>query len=172
MNTIAKILLPVALTLPIGCAANRAPRVPASTPAPPTALSLLHQSDPRTDWIAASQIRGDFDADGTADFALRGLRQDRVVVGIVQGPLGPRSRTWRLDFSWGKGTQDSLCSREAKIELEDLDESALAGAKHARRPPPRAAGAAGMGISLYDDGCDAFHIYWSPDEHKYAWWRL
>lgn len=168
MRTIAKLLLPVTLLVSVGCAANRAPKVPGPTPAPPTALALLHQSDPQTDWIAASQIRGDFDADGTADYALRGLRKDRVVVGIVQGPLGPRSRTWQLDFSWGKGTQDSLCSRQAKIGLEDLDESAIAGAKLARLP----SGTAGKGISLYDESCDAFHIYWSPADHKYAWWRM
>ena len=170
MKTIAKILLPVALIVPAGCAANRAPRTADTTaPSTATALSALRRSDPRTEWNAASEVRGDLDGDGVPDYALRGLRKDRVVVGIVHGPLGPRSKTWLLDFAWGKGTQDSLCSRDAKIVLEPLDESALAGAKPAGRQPSHATG---QGISLYDDRCDAFHIYWSPDERKFDWWRL
>jgi hypothetical protein len=170
MKTIAKILLPVALIVPAGCAANRAPRTAGKTaPSTATALSVLRRSDPRTEWNAASEVRGDLDGDGVPDYALRGLRKDRVIVGIVHGPLGPRSKTWLLDFSWGKGTQDSLCSRDAKIVLEQLDESALAGAKPAGRRP---SDTGGQGISLYDDRCDAFHIYWSPDESKFDWWRL
>jgi len=104
-----------------------------------------------------------------ADYALRGLRKDRVVVGIVKGPLAAASPTWILDFSWGKGTQDSLCSQKARIEIEDVDESTMAGAKPAAGKPK---GVKGKGISLYDDRCDAFHIYWSAEGKKFEWWRL
>jgi hypothetical protein len=125
---------------------------------------VLHARDAQASWDAQSQISADLDQDGVADYALRGLRKDRVVVGIVEGPLAAKSRAWVLDFPWGKGTQDSLCSAQTKIELEDLDESATAGAK--------AAAGKGKGISLYDDRCDAFHIYWSPEDQKFEWWRL
>jgi hypothetical protein len=113
-------------------------------------------------------VSADLNQDGVTDYALRGRRKDRVVVGIVAGPVTARSRAWILAFPWGKGTQDSLCSEEAKIEAEDLDAAATAGARPARQAPaPK-----GKGISLYDDRCDAFHIYWSPEDKKFDWWRL
>jgi len=164
------ILLVLVLLASFGCAENRAPKVPGRSAAgTPTALSLLRQRQPRVTWEAASEVRGDFDRDGVADYALRGLRKDRVVVGIVKGPLAAASPTWILDFSWGKGTQDSLCSQKARIEIEDVDESTMAGAKPAAGKPK---GVKGKGISLYDDRCDAFHIYWSAEGKKFEWWRL
>jgi hypothetical protein len=160
----SKTVLALALLAACGCAESRAPRTgPGGRPAP-SALAVLHKLDAQASWDAASQVSADLDQDGVADYALRGVRKDRVVVGIVEGPLAAKSRAWVLDFPWGKGTQDSLCSAQAKIELEDLDESALAGAKTKRGK--------GKGISLYDDRCDAFHIYWSPEDQKFEWWRL
>jgi hypothetical protein len=154
-------LLALAL-LPYGCAESPAPKTPAAAP---SVLSVLQRRDPKTAWNAASEVRGDLNQDGIPDFALRGLRKDRVVVGIVAGPLTAKSRAWLLDFPWGKGTQDSLCSKEAKIEVEELDASTTAGAKPA-------SGRKGRGISLYDNHCDAFHISWNPGGKKFDWWRL
>lgn len=166
------LLLASALLLPYGCAQNRAPRSPGRPGAgAPSPLSLLQRQDRKAVWDTASQVEADLNQDGVTDYALRGLRKDRVLVGIVAGPPTAKSRAWILAFPWGKGTQESLCSQEAKIEVESLDDSALAGAKPARAPKaPK--GQKGQGISLYDDRCDAFHIYWSPEDKKFAWWRL
>jgi hypothetical protein len=160
-----KILLVIPL-LALGCAGNRAATAP-GRPGAPTALSLLRQRDPQASWDAASQVQADLDLDGVADYALRGLRKDRVMVGIVKGPLEAKSRTWILDFPWGKESQGSLCSKKVKIEIEDLDDSSTACAK-----PARVKKGKGKGISLYDDRCDAFHIYWNADDQKFDWWRL
>jgi len=163
MKPARTILLAFALLLPCACTQNRAPQAlgkPALSP-----LSVLQRQDRKAVWNAASQVRADLDQDGVDDYALRGLRKDRVVVGIVAGPVTARSRAWVLAFPWGKGTQGSLCSQEAKIEAEDLDASATAGAKRPKELK-------GKGISLYDDRCDAFHIYWSPEGRKFDWWRL
>jgi hypothetical protein len=157
------ILLASALLLPYGCAGNRAPQTTA--PGRPSALSVLQRRDRNAAWNEASQISADLNQDGVADYALRGLHKDRVVVGIVAGPVTAKSRAWILAFPWGKGTQGSLCSQEAKIEAEDLDETAPV---KSQRPK----GQKGQGISLYDDRCDAFHIYWSPEDKKFDWWRL
>jgi hypothetical protein len=165
MSTVSRSVLILVLVAACGCAESRVPRTASGgRPGAPSALSVLHARDAQASWDAQSQISADLDQDGVADYALRGLRKDRVVVGIVEGPLAAKSRAWVLDFPWGKGTQDSLCSAQTKIELEDLDESATAGAKAAARK--------GKGISLYDDRCDAFHIYWSPEDQKFEWWRL
>lgn len=170
MKTHPKILLVIplllALLMPFGCAGNRAATAP-GRPGAPTALALLRHRDPQASWDAASQVRADFDLDGIADYALRGLRKDRVLVGIVKGPLEAKSSIWILDFPWGKESQDSLCSKKVKIELEDLDDSSTAGAKPAHSKKGK-----GKGISLYDDRCDAFHIYWSAEDQKFDWWRL
>jgi hypothetical protein len=172
MSTVSamnRAVLVLTLVVACGCAESRAPRTASGgRPGAPSALSVLHERDSQVSWDAASQISADLDQDGVADYALRGLRKDRVVVGIVEGPPAAKSRAWVLDFPWGKGTQDSLCSAQTKIELEDLDDSALAGAKAAPAKGPRT----GKGISLSDDRCDAFHIYWSPEDQKFEWWRL
>jgi len=170
MNTWNKIpllaLIALVALLP-ACAGRHAATAPGR--APLTALALLHQRDPQTAWEPVSEVRADLDQDGVADYALRGLRKDRVMVGIVKGPLTAQSRTWLLPFTWGKESQNSLCSSKVKIEAEDLDDSATAGAKPARNPHK---GVKGKGLSLYDDRCDAFHIYWSAEERKFDWWRL
>jgi hypothetical protein len=169
-HTIPLLALIAPIALLSACAGRHAATAP-GRPAlqTPTALALLRQRDPQTAWEPVSEVRADLDHDGVADYALRGLRKDRVVVGIVQGPLTADSRTWLLPFAWGKENQNALCSSKVKIEAEDLDDSATAGAKPARTPHK---GAKGKGLSLYDDRCDAFHIYWSAEERKFDWWRL
>lgn len=162
------ILLASILLLACACAESPAPH---TAPGKPTALSVLQRQDRKAAWNEASQVVADLNRDGVDDVALRGLRKDRVVVGIVAGPVTATSRAWVLAFPWGKGTQDSLCSQEAKIEAEDLDDSATAGAQPARTSK-RPKGVQGKGISLYDDRCDAFHLYWSPEGKKFDWWRL
>lgn len=154
MKTTLSLLLAIPLIGLIGCAG--APR-PAG---PHTALDLLRQREPDTDWDAKSLIHGDFDQDGAEDFALTGIKGgDLFIVGIVKGPVGPSSRHSILKFTWGDGDQDSLCSKEAKIEPETFT---------ADDPPGRK----GLGIDLHDDQCDAFHIYWDPGQNDYDWWRL
>jgi hypothetical protein len=133
---------------------------------------MLQGRDRKAVWNEASQVIADLNQDGVDDYALRGLRKDRVVVGIVAGPVTAGSRVWILAFPWGKGTQDSLCSQEAKIEPEELDAAATAGARPAAKRPQGPKGLKGRGLSLYDDRCDAFHIYWSPEDKKFDWWRL
>jgi hypothetical protein len=158
MKTAFRILLALTLAGWIGCTGAPRPSTPVPGPGPRTALNLLRQDEPGTRWDPASLVHGDLDQDGTQDFALSGIRGDRFVVGIVQGPVGPGSRHWTLEFPWD-GTQDALCSRQAKIELEELEEEG---------GPTRHA----LGINLHDDRCDAFHISWDADKKTYDWWRL
>ncbi len=145
-------LLACAGTSPPPGTAGRSPR---------TALDVLRVREPGTTWDAKSALRSDLDQDGVDDFAVAGTRKEGFVVGFVQGPVGPRSRHWTLEFPWKPGSQDSLCSRHAKIRLEDLPEE--------DRPPKVKAG---KGVTLYDDRCDSFHIYWDPESQSFDWWRL
>lgn len=159
MKTAIRILLTLALPGLLGCAGTRPPSTP-ETPQPPakrmTALDVLRQREPDTDWDAASLIEGDLDQDGRDDYALTGVRGDLLVVGIVHGPVEGSSRHWTLAFPWD-GTQDALCSRGARIKLETIQEEGSPA-----RP----------GINLHDDRCDAFHIFWDPEQQAYDWWRL
>lgn len=153
MKTALRILLALPVLGLIGCAGMNRPTGPKS------ALDLLRQREPDTDWDSKSLIHGDFDQDGTEEFALAGIKGDLFVVGIVKGPVSPSSRHSILKFPWGDGDQDSLCSSKARIETETIAED----------DPP---GHRGLGINLHDDECDSFHIYWDPEKQDYDWWRL
>ena len=164
----------LALILCLGCLggactgnrsnAPRTSRNPRSVE-PQTALEVLRLRQPNTEWNAKSVLRGDLDQKGSVDYAAIGIRKDRVVVGIVEGPISARSRTWFLDFPWKGGGESALCSEKAKITLEPLDPATEAGARKVASKP-------GVGINLHDDRCDAFHIYWDPERKTFDWWRL
>lgn len=132
---------------------------------PRAALEALKLKDPTTVWNGKSLLHADLDLDGGEDYALSGIRKDRFVVGIVRGPMigeGGDGKVWTLDFPWDGG-EDALCSKDAKITLEPLEENEGPKPEHPRK---------GMGINLSDEQCDAFHIYWNPQEKKFEYWRL
>jgi hypothetical protein len=120
MKTAVRILLTLALPGLLGCA-TRPPSTPETAPRPPAqgmaALDILRQREPEVKWDPASLIEADLDQDGTRDYALTGTRGDLLVVGIVHGPVKDSCRHWTLEFPMD-GTQDALCSREARIDLE------------------------------------------------------
>jgi hypothetical protein len=129
---------------------------------PRTAVDVVRQKDSTVEWNAQSLLEADLDQDGRADYALLGSRKDRVVVGIVHGPLAAGTPVWTLEFPWKGGGEDALCSPDAKIAVEPLGDEA----KTRRR------GGQGVGLNLHDDKCDAFHIFWNPEKKKFEWWRL
>ena len=156
MKKVLALLLLVAMAGLIGCAGAR---LPGSSGRIGSALDLLRVREPETQWDSASLLQGDLDQDGTGDYALSGLRGDLFVVGIVQGPVRSSSRHWTLKFPMEGGTDEALCSRKARIKLEEIEkEGSMA------RP--------GVGINLHDDQCDSFHIFWDPEQKTYDWWRL
>jgi hypothetical protein len=172
MKTSQTIFLALILCLGAACTANRpaAPRTsrnakPAPSIEPRTALEVLRLRQPNTEWSSKSVLQGDLDQNGGADYAATGIRKDRVVVGIVEGPISGHSRTWVLDFPWKGGGEGALCSQHAKLTLEPLDPATRAGERKVARKP-------GVGLNLHDDRCDAFHIYWDPERKTFDWWRL
>ncbi len=157
MRAAVRILLTLALPGLLGCAGMRPPSSPETPPAKGlTALDVLRQREPDTEWDSASLLEADLDQDGTEDYALTGFKGDLLVVGIVHGPVESSCRSWTLEFPMD-GTQDALCSRKARIDLEKIEEEGSPA-----RP----------GINLHDDQCDAFHIFWDPEQKTYDWWRL
>lgn len=156
MKKVPSLLLLLTVSSLIGCAGARPP---ASTGKIQSALDLLRVREPETQWSSASLLKGDLDQDGTLDFALSGLRGDVFVVGIVQGPVSSSSKHWTLKFPMEGGTDEALCSRTAKIELEEIE-------KEGDMAHPA------VGINLHDDQCDSFHIFWDAEKSEYDWWRL
>jgi hypothetical protein len=153
-------LLLIVLCLLAACAGREPePRTGAS---PRTALDVLKLKEPGTQWNAKSLLQADLDLDGTPDYALAGTQEDHFVVGIVHGPLKSDSQAWTLDFAWD-GEEDALCSKNAKITLEPLEENEGPKPEHPKK---------GQGINLYDGECDAFHIYWNPKTKEFEYWRL
>lgn len=156
MKAAVRILLTLALPGLLGCAGTRTGPETPPTAKRVTALDVLRQREADTEWDPASLLEADLDQDGEDDYALTGIRGDRFVVGIVHGPAGGSCRHFTLEFPWD-GTQDALCSRKARIELEKIEEEGSP---------------AKPGINLHDDKCDAFHIFWDPEQQAYDWWRL
>jgi len=165
MKTSQTILLTLILCFGAACAGSRpkAPRTPSVEPR--TALEVLRLRQPNTEWSSQSLLQGDLDQNGNPDYAATGIHNDRFVVGIVEGPISSRSRTWFLDFPWKGGGEGALCSDKAKMTLEPLDPATKAGERKVARK-------AGLGLNLHDDRCDAFHIYWDPERKTFDWWRL
>lgn len=157
-------LLPV-LALCLGCASTAA----RNTHSKATVVGVLEQRETagkgaKVAWNAQSLVEADFDQDGVPDYAVRGIAKDRVIVGIVRGPLVAGSPAWTLEFPVKGGGEDALCSPDAKIALEPLNDESKTLAEHRT--------ARGTGINLHDDKCDAFHIFWNPEKKKFEWWRL
>jgi hypothetical protein len=161
MKTRQTSLLILVLCACAGCATGR------TAPGTRTALDVVRLRQPNTQWSSKSLVEGDLDQDGRPDYALSGIRKDRFVVGIVEGPVTAGSKTWFLDFPWKGGGQEALCSDQAKISLEPLDPATKAGERKAATVSK-----GGLGINLHDDRCDAFHIYWDPARKTFDWWRL
>ena len=157
-------LLAAALILPALLAAGcRSTGVPAAgTTGTTGAPAVLAAREPGVKWNAKSLVHADLDGDGRDDYALGGVKGDRYVVGIVQGPPGSGSRHWTLDFGVAEEDQESLCSLHPKLAVEELDRSGGEDDMAAKA----------KGLSLHDDRCDAFHIYWNTREKRYEWWRL
>jgi len=163
MPTCRNIVLVLILCGCIACAGGRPPSPRGASAGPATALDVLKLRQPETHWDPKSLLKADLDQDGGEDFALLGRQKDGFVVGIVHGPVeAKRSGVWTLDFP-ANGGEDALCSKHAKIALEPLAENEGPEADQPKQ---------GQGINLSDNLCDAFHIYWSPQKHKYVWWRL
>ena len=165
MKTSQTILLTLILCFGAACAGSRSKAPRTTSVEPRTALEVLRLRQPNTEWSSQSLLQGDLDQNGSADYAATGIHNDRFVVGIVEGPISSRSRTWFLDFPWKGGGEGALCSDKAKMTLEPLDPATKAGERKVARK-------AGLGLNLHDDRCDAFHIYWDPERKTFDWWRL
>jgi hypothetical protein len=156
------VLLVLSAVLATGCQTAGTPSPEAPSPGATTAPALLAAREPGVTWSTKSLVKADLDGDGQTDYALGGVKKGRYVVGIVQGPPATGARYWTLDFGVSEEDQESLCSLQAKLTVEELDRSGGEDdmAAHAK------------GLSLHDDRCDAFHIYWNTREKRYEWWRL
>jgi hypothetical protein len=142
-----------------------------------TALSVLSKKEPTIKWNAKSLIKGDFDYDGIADFALRGRKGKIFVLGIVKGALNTKSKSKMLEFGEDSGDQGSLCSVEkAIINTDDIDKDYMEFAKDYLEPKYVKALArlpkASKGIIVSDGMCDPFHIFWDKQTNKFIWWRV
>ncbi|HEX5757733.1 MAG TPA: hypothetical protein VF121_00920 [Thermoanaerobaculia bacterium] len=146
-------LAPAAALLLAGCSAWLHGSVP---------LRELEIREPSVAWQGRTLVRGDLDGDGAGDYALAGRKGALFVVGILQGPPTREGRHWTLEFPVGGEDQDALCSPAARLRIEKLEAV----------PPGATAPPGGHGLTLSDERCDAFHIYWDPERERFAYWRL
>jgi hypothetical protein len=148
----------LALAVLGACSIGRGPRA-----LPAAAAAALEREASGVAWDPATLLEADFTYDGVADLALGGRRGGGYVVGIVAGPPGA-ARAWVLEFPVAEGTQGGLCSPRVRLLVEEVTEEAFEGADRLPR--------GSRGLALHDDLCDAFHLYWDPQQKRFAWWRL
>ncbi|MDQ6786542.1 MAG: hypothetical protein M3033_06950 [Acidobacteriota bacterium] len=142
----------------------------------PTAFTLLKQKYSAVYWNSKSQIKGDFDYDGVADYALRGRKGAKLVVGVVKGAVNGKSKHWTLEFG-EDGSQGGLCSvKNAVITVDDIDKDYVKFASdyleadfaaRLEKLPKNS-----KGITLSDGKCDSFHIFWDKKIKQFTWWRV
>jgi len=122
------------------------------------ALKVLESLEPKTSWRPETLLKGDFDCDGSKDYAFGGQKANRYIIGILKGPVKANSKHWVISFKSGKESQNSLCSLDARINLESRKDLKT---RHKCK-----------GIKLHDDLCDSFHIYWKKLMGRFVWSRL
>lgn len=164
--------LPLILTIFAVCAVHAFAQESATT-----ALSVLTKRVPGVKWVEKSLIKGDFDYDGTIDYALRGRRGKFFVLGIVKGAVGAKSKHWTMQFGEDAGDQGSLCSvKSAVITVDDIDKDFAEfaseyveddTAKMMKSLPKNS-----KGINVADGMCDSFHVFWDRRAKQFTWWRL
>lgn len=142
-----------------------------------TALGVLTKSEPAVKWNAKSVISGDFDYDGVADYAFRGIKKKSFVLGVVKGSITAKSKHWTLELGEDAGDQGGLCSvSKAVITLDAIDKNYLEAAKDYLEPEyvkmfaglPKGS----KGINIADGMCDSFNVFWNKKEKQFSWWRI
>ncbi len=150
--------------------------------ATPEVLGLLSLASPGVQWDAARSLSVDVDGNGQQDVVAVGTKGNAVVIGTVFGPVSADSKTSVLAFSVGAKTQDSLCSPDVGLALEDprlpiaewgCDESVAKPECASARANDEwlRAHELARGVSVDDGKCDALHLYWDATKSSMSWWR-
>jgi hypothetical protein len=133
------------------------------------AAAQFEKSKPGVRWDRATLVDGDFNGDGSRDYAMVGYQGERSIVLAVRASSGP-DRTYRNDFQAfgiGPSIQAAICGAPAVLEVEQqfcrpMDED-LPGCK-----PSKAANS----LTLRGGDCDAIHLFWNHKNNRLEWWRL
>ena len=129
-------------------------------------LAYLKHAKPMIQWDAKSGVAANFDGSRKGGGAMLGYVGNTVLLAIQTGSEGKGSRFQYLEFSIGPGSQASICSAPAKLEVYPLEciteDGTLPGCK---------AAAGTSGLSIVDGECDSIQLYWSHSSNRMQWWR-
>ncbi len=142
-----------------------------------TAFSVLKKNYPAVNWNLKSQIKGNFDYDGVTDYALRGRKGKKFVVGIVKGLVTEKSKHWTLEFGEDAGDQGGLCSvKSAVIAIDDIDKNYVRFAVDYLKPDfakrLQSVPKNSKGITISDRMCDSFQIFRDKKIKQFIWWQI
>ncbi len=132
------------------------------------AANLIVAVRPDVRWDKTTLVEGDFNGDGTPDFAMIGYKGDGIVL-AVRASSGKR-RVYRNDFQKfgiGSSTQAAVCEVPALLSIREqfcnpMDEP-LPGCR-----PSEAANS----LNLSGGDCDSIHLFWNHKKNRIEWWRL
>ncbi|OYT88654.1 MAG: hypothetical protein CFE43_21405 [Burkholderiales bacterium PBB3] len=133
-----------------------------------SAMKAISASQAGVRWDGSTFVEGDFNGDGTQDFAVVGYKEQGIVL-AVRASSG-RGRTYRNDFQpfgIGPSIQAAICEAPAKLEVHEqfcnpMDEP-LPGCRASK---------AAKSLNLSGGDCDSIHLFWNHKTNRMEWWRL
>lgn len=147
------------------------------------ALRILHLVHRDLAWSPASRVSQDLTGDGVPEVALPGSSPKQLALGIIIGPVGPRSKMMVL--SWSDELVGGVaCASRMTLEVEDphlpadlwgcaaTDTSPFCADNRALAAALAAASARGTkAVSFRAPGCPSVHAYWDARTENLGWWR-
>ena len=147
--------------LPLVGAHAQSPR-----PAAPE-IAALHDAAPSADWGHALTARADIMCDGRTALVAVARGQDTVWLGVLAGGVGPSpAKPAMLHWPIDAAHQGGFCAAPVRITLTPHDCDSAGG-----KLPGCKADKLCHDVSLEDDFCDSFHVFWDSSHQALNWWR-
>ena len=136
--------------------------VPTATPQHQTsgAIAALQASSPNVEWDVKSAAMADITGDGIVDTVVIGYNARAVWLGLVPGmKSGALGKPQVIELE--------VCRRPVHIQLSPAtcegSTGPLLGCKVVKGASE---------ITVVDDACDPYHVYWDRALKTLDWWRL
>ena len=162
-----------------GAPGATAARPGVAAPETPTQLAarLAGQRHPRARWRLAEARTTDVTYDRQPDVVLLGFEGNTLLLAVVEGPVGERSRVLELAFPAGVPWPGALCGQphevQANVERPDARGLGPQGGGAVLEAVEAGAEAGGQGLVLVHAGpdgyCPAVHVLY--DGAGLAWYR-
>jgi len=131
------------------------------------AASAIAAGSPGIRWDKTTLVTGDFNGDGTQDWAMVGYKGSGIELAVrFSGGKTSKAQTQLLAFGIDPSAQAAICEAPAKLRVEKLQCQPGDGALSVCDSADTSSS-----LDLSGGECDSIHIYWNGDAKKMAWRR-